>query len=104
MNETKIRPIGDGIIGTGEFSQENTTHKVNEKQRKIDQNAIIDELDKLKNSDNEEDKQLLELVEKEFQAKIDKFQKQIEGLPRGMRRRFIKNNTFSKNLKRRIGL
>lgn len=99
---------GDTVLSDSEFGAAidtgNDVKYVSKKDREEMQTNLIAELDKLKDSDNEEDKRFLELVETEFQKKIDKFSDLAKDMPRKVRRALMPNNRFSARFKKRIGL
>lgn len=72
--------------------------------KKLAQQDLIEEINKLKQSDNPDDQELVAMIEKEFQEKIDKFDEDLKRLPRKLRRSLTPNNRFSERIKRNIGL
>ena len=75
-----------------------------EKEAKDAQNALLESMMQLTESEDPRDQALLTQLRAKFTEKMEKFDANLKSLPRATRRKFKDYNSFSKQFKRRVGL
>lgn len=103
MQENNLKPLHSADLVLPDGIADLKT-EVNTVEQVAAQNALIESMLKLADSDDEEDRRLHEEIRKKFTAKMKKFNQSLSMMPRTQRRKFKDYNSFSKQYKSKIGL
>lgn len=90
-------------IDTAAGALKNVTEE-DKKEGKNAQEALLESMMKLADSDDPKDQELHAEITKRFTEKMESFSESIQALPRKMRRKMKGYNSYSNRFKKRIGL